>query len=353
MQVFGSGACAHIPKERRKLDVNAKKLRFDENSKVYRLLDTNIDKVIISRDVTLLKEYSNLEIDSSTIRKFPEGMGYASRVARKKPLISKSNQKKRKEFAYDYQNKHLNFWDHVLWSDESKFNLFKCDGRVRVWRKSNTEFDVKNVQSTIKHEGGGVPVWECMASSEVGELVFIIMDKTVYLNILKNNLKKSDEKLGRGRDFYFQNENDPKHTVYIFSMNTNKFPLFYKRWLQELMTPHQNSDFVFVSFIFICVKISIFEPNKRHLREALLFCFYLKKSAAEAHRMLILAYGEACMSESSCREWFRRFKDGDFDAEDKECCGRPKLFEDEETKAILDEDVEEPNKTITGERYRL
>ncbi|CAK9816496.1 Mariner Mos1 transposase [Anthophora quadrimaculata] len=98
---------------------------------------------------------------------------------------------------------------------------------------------------------------------------------------------------------------------------------------------------------------NLLEPNKPHLREALLFCFYLKKSTAEAHRMLIEAYGEACMSESSCREWFRRFKDRDFDVEKKECSGRPKLFEDEEMKAILDADVEESNKIITGERYRL
>ncbi|EFN86952.1 hypothetical protein EAI_14031, partial [Harpegnathos saltator] len=32
--------------------------------------------------------------------------------------------------------------------------------------------------------------------------------------------------------------------------------------------------------------------NKQHLREALLFCFNLKKSAAEACRLLEKAYGE-------------------------------------------------------------
>ncbi|CAK9818687.1 Transposable element Tc1 transposase [Anthophora plagiata] len=59
-----------------------------------------------------------------------------------------------------------------------------------------------------------------MASSGIGELVFIdeIMDKIVYLNILKNNLKKSAEKLGLGRDFYFQSDNDPKHTAHIVRM---------------------------------------------------------------------------------------------------------------------------------------
>ena len=41
------------------------------------------------------------------------------------------------------------------------------------------------------------------------------MHKFVYLNILKNNLHRSAEKLGLGRDFYFQSDNDPKHTAHV------------------------------------------------------------------------------------------------------------------------------------------
>ena len=72
--------------------------------------------------------------------------------------------------------------------------------------------------------------------------------------------------------------------------------------------------------------MSSFEPNKRHLRELLIYFFNLKKSTAEAHRLLIEAYGEAALSERSCREWFQKFKNGEFDIEDKERSGRPKVF---------------------------
>jgi len=48
--------------------------------------------------------------------------------------------------------------------------------------------------------------------------------------------------------------------------------------------------------------MSSFESNKRHLRELLIYFFNLKKSAAEAHRLLIEAYGDAASSERSCRE---------------------------------------------------
>ena len=70
-----------------------------------------------------------------------------------------------------------------------------------------------------------------------------------------------------------------------------------------------------------------FEPNKHHLRELLIYFFNLKKSAAEAHRLLVEAYGDAALNERSCREWFQKFKNGEFDVEDKKCSGRPKVYE--------------------------
>ena len=56
--------------------------------------------------------------------------------------------------------------------------------------------------------------------------------------------------------------------------------------------------------------MSTFLPTKQHLREALLFCFNLKKSAAEGHRLLCEAYGEHAPSIKTCEYWFRRFKSG-------------------------------------------
>ena len=51
--------------------------------------------------------------------------------------------------------------------------------------------------------------------------------------------------------------------------------------------------------------MSSFEPNKR-LQELLIYFFNLKKFAAEAHRLLVEAYG--ALNERSCREWFQKFK---------------------------------------------
>ena len=59
--------------------------------------------------------------------------------------------------------------------------------------------------------------------------------------------------------------------------------------------------------------MSSFEPNTRHLRELLIYLFNLKKSATEAHRLLLEAYSVAALSERSCREWFQKFNNGEFD----------------------------------------
>ena len=85
-------------------------------------------------------------------------------------------------------------------------------------------------------------------------------------------------------------------------------------------------------------KKASFESNKRYLRELLIYSFNLKRSADEAHPLLVETYRMAALSEGSCREWFQKFKNGEFDIEDKERSGRPKVYKDAELKALMDQD---------------
>ena len=70
----------------------------------------------------------------------------------------------------------------------------------------------------------------------------------------------------------------------------------------------------------------------------MIFCFHLNKTAAEAHRILLSTYGEAALSERTCREWFQRFKSGDFDDEYRHRGGKEEIFEVSESKALFVED---------------
>ena len=71
------------------------------------------------------------------------------------------------------------------------------------------------------------------------------------------------------------------------------------------------------SYTFGSVKMSDFLPNSRHLQEVLIFSFHSKKTAAEAHREIQKVNGDAALSGTTCCDWFRRFKHGDFDVDDR------------------------------------
>ena len=60
-------------------------------------------------------------------------------------------------------------------------------------------------------------------------------------------------------------------------------------------------------------------------------------------------YGDAAQSETTCRDWFRRFKDGDFDFNGRPRKERPKIFKDTD---VIYYELLKLNETITGERHR-
>ena len=90
--------------------------------------------------------------------------------------------------------------------------------------------------------------------------------------------------------------------------------------------------------------MSDFVPNNRRLREVLIFFFHSMKTAAEAHRE-----PQKFDVDVALNDWFRRFKDSDFDVDYLPRGGRPKTFEDGD---VIYYELLKPNETITGERYR-
>ncbi|GFU50138.1 mariner Mos1 transposase [Trichonephila clavipes] len=92
--------------------------------------------------------------------------------------------------------------------------------------------------------------------------------------------------------------------------------------------------------------MSNFMPSDHDLRTTLIFCYHLKKNAAESHQMLVKAYGGNALSRAQCYRWFEKFQNGDFDVRNEER-GRPaKKFEDAELQALLDEDDGQTRKII-------
>ena len=135
----------------------------------------------------------------------------------KKPYINKINRRKRLEYAKNYREKPLGFWNKVLWSDESQFNLFGSDGKIVVWRSPKEEFVTECTIPTVKHGSGHVKCWACFSSSGVGTLTFIDGNMTgeSSTEILEKNFLKSVEKLRISHHWIFQHKNEPKHKAAI------------------------------------------------------------------------------------------------------------------------------------------
>ncbi|GFT30506.1 transposable element Tc1 transposase [Trichonephila clavipes] len=123
----------------------------------------------------------------------------------------KANRQAKLAFAKMYVRQPTEYWKNIIFVYESKYNIFGSDGKQKVWWKSNTAMHVKNLRPTVKYGEGNHIVWGCIASSGFGKLHFIdgIMNKYVYLDIFKRNLKQSASKLGILGYFKLYQDNDP------------------------------------------------------------------------------------------------------------------------------------------------
>ncbi|GBM69035.1 Transposable element Tcb2 transposase [Araneus ventricosus] len=107
-----------------------------------------------------------------------------------------------------------------------------------VWQKPNSELEMKNITSSVKHGGGSQMVWGCMSALSVGNLHFIdgMMDKYMYLDILKQNFQQRAEKMGILPHYKLYQDNDPKHNAHICRLWT------LYQCPQVIRTPTQSPD---------------------------------------------------------------------------------------------------------------
>ena len=91
----------------------------------------------------------------------------------------------------------------ILWSDETKIELFGLNAKRRVWIKPGT-------MPTVKHGGGSIMLWGYFSVTVTGRLVRIEgkMNGAKYREILDENLLQNPQDLRLRRRFTF-----PKHTA--------------------------------------------------------------------------------------------------------------------------------------------
>ncbi|GBN90376.1 hypothetical protein AVEN_43785-1 [Araneus ventricosus] len=84
-------------------------------------------------------------VNPETARNVLRKQKYHGRVRQRKPYISKANRKARLAFAKMCLKHPTEFWENVIFVDESKYNILGSDGKQKVWRTPNTALHIKNL----------------------------------------------------------------------------------------------------------------------------------------------------------------------------------------------------------------
>lgn len=192
-----------------------------KSGRPHKLTDADVRlaaRMIIKGEASTAKEVQEQEfptIHPATLQRALHAYGLYAYKKPTKPLLTKAHADKRRAWAADYGKWTVEAWNAVLFSDESKFDLFGSDGQQWCWRTPGQRLDPRCVKKKVKHGGGNVMVWGVITPYGVGRLHRITerMDSDFYIGVLEESLLGTlkDYHIKR-KDVYFQQDNDPKHT---------------------------------------------------------------------------------------------------------------------------------------------
>ena len=150
------------------------------------------------------EQSSGVTSSARTVRRRLDDVGLFGRMDRKKPLLTDLHRQLRLQWAKERKNWGVDQWYKVIWSNESKFNLFGSNGRVYIRRRVREDYLPECVQSTVKFGGGSVMVWGCVTSDGVGPLTTVDgrMKAKDYIDLLEQTLVSFMTTMGS--DYVFQ-----------------------------------------------------------------------------------------------------------------------------------------------------
>ncbi|KAK3561793.1 hypothetical protein QTP86_014371 [Hemibagrus guttatus] len=201
------------------------------------------------------------KVTKATISNTLRRQGLKSCSARRVPLLKPVHVQARLKFAREHLDDPEEDWENVIWSDETKIELFGKNSTCRVWRRKNAELHPKNTIPTVKHGGRNIMLWGCFSAKGPGRLIRVKerMNGAMYREILSKNLLPSARALKMKRGWVFQHDNDPKHTARAT-----------KEWLRKkhfkvLERPSQSPDLNPIDYLWRELKIHVAQRQPQNI----------------------------------------------------------------------------------------
>ena len=142
--------------------------------------------------------------------------GYRAYRPTTKPLLTANPRRLRLEWAQRWRNLTVAHWQHVIFGDESRFQLYPVDGRLRVRRLPGERFRPGCQAHRVQAGGGSVHVWGAFHNSAKSHLVLPdgYLTGVLYRGILQNTLGPFARHYF-GDNYRYQDDNATPHRARV------------------------------------------------------------------------------------------------------------------------------------------
>lgn len=159
--------------------------------------------------------------------------GLKAYIMKKRPYTKVDYMKDRLQYARKYHGWTVEQWKKVVFSDETKINMWQSDGAIYTWKEPGQRDLPHNTRMTKKFGGGSLMIWSCMTSRGVGYASQVLqktMDSDCYIEILGTSFKDTLDYYGcNPDDVILQQDGDSKHTSKVT-----------KKWLKANNIQYMN-----------------------------------------------------------------------------------------------------------------
>ena len=107
-------------------------------------------------------------VHPDTIRNSLREEGLSAFKRHRVPFLNQHHIISHLKWARAHRSWSVDDWERVIFSDESKFNLFGSDGLQYCWRRRGQALDPCYTKKEVKHGGGKLMVWGCVTAYGVG-----------------------------------------------------------------------------------------------------------------------------------------------------------------------------------------